>query len=182
METIKVSLVEDNHIIREGLETLLNSTEGFSCHYAFSNGEDAISHFDLLQSDIVLMDINLPGISGIETVSELKMLNPSLLFMMFTVYEEDEKVMEALKAGASGYILKKTQPTNILLSIRELYEGGSPMSALIARKVVSAFHEKQRVNNSELLSKRENEVLELLSKGCMYKEIADKLYISIGTV
>ena len=135
------------------------------------------------------MDINLGGIDGIECVRILKESNPEILFMMCTVLEQDEKIFEALTAGASGYILKKTTPSKLLEAIKELSEGGSPMSSQIARKVVAAFQHKAPVvtNTSaadalDVLSKREKEILEMLSKGLLYKEIAEKLYLSAETV
>ena len=137
----------------------------------------------LLQPDIVIMDINLPGMNGIECIREMKTKVPHTQFMMFTVYENDEKVFEALKAGASGYLLKNTGLVQLIEALQELHNGGSPMSANIARKLVTVFREKE---NSEIpveaLSKRETEILQLLSKGLLYKEIADQLSISVSTV
>ncbi|MEJ7770126.1 MAG: response regulator transcription factor, partial [Chitinophagaceae bacterium] len=141
-----------------------------------------------LQPQVVLMDINLGGISGIECVRRLKPLHPDILFMMCTVYEEDEKIFEALSAGANGYILKKTSPNKLLEAIRELNEGGAPMSSQIARKVVAAFRNKSIPEESSpsasinLLSNREKEILEWLAKGMLYKEIAGQLFISPETV
>jgi len=133
------------------------------------------------------MDIGLGGISGIEVVRELKISNPEILFMMCTIYEDDEQIFEALSAGASGYILKKTPPGKLLEGIQELMEGGSPMSSQIARKVVAAFQNKKTNQPSneqalDILSKREKEILEMLSKGLLYKEISDAVFISTETV
>ena len=151
-----------------------------------STAEEAIGKLPLINPDVVLMDINLgSGESGIDCVRELKPKMPATNFMMCTVYEEDEKIFEALRAGASGYILKKTAPGKMLEAIRELYEGGAPMSSQIARKVVAAFQNKQiagKENNLDVLSNREKEILELLSRGLMYKEIAAELFISQETV
>lgn len=156
-----------------------------------ANIEDAIQRLPKLNPDVVLMDIDLGGEeTGIDCVGELKPIMTSTNFMMCTVYEEEDKIFEALKAGASGYILKKTAPAKLLESIRELNEGGSPMSSQIARKVVAAFQKKEpqqaiaATNNPEIniLSHREKEILELLSKGLMYKEIAAKLNISQETI
>jgi DNA-binding NarL/FixJ family response regulator len=133
--------------------------------------------------DIVIMDISLPGMSGIECIREIKGKLPATQFMMFTVYENDEKVFEALKAGASGYLLKNTGLVQMIEALKELHNGGSPMSANIARKLVRVFHEQE--NNAsvvEVLSQRENEILQLLAKGLLYKEIADQLHISTSTV
>jgi len=136
-----------------------------------------------VKPDIVLMDINLPGMNGIECIRRVKTVCPQLQFMMFTIYEDSEQVFDALAAGASGYLLKKTPRDKILPSIQELYEGGSPMSTQIARKVVAYFQkEKEASNNQAQLSAREREVLELLSKGFVYKEIAARLNIATGTV
>jgi DNA-binding NarL/FixJ family response regulator len=136
-----------------------------------------------LQPDIVIMDINLPGINGIECIRKIKNKTPRTQFMMFTVYENDEKVFEALKAGASGYLLKNTGLVQLIEALQELHNGGSPMSANIARKLVTVFREKESSETAvEALSKRETEILHLLSKGLLYKEIADQLGISVSTV
>jgi DNA-binding NarL/FixJ family response regulator len=128
------------------------------------------------------MDINLPGMDGIHCISEIKDQCPATQFMMFTVYENDEKVFEALKAGAAGYLLKRTSPPVIMEALKDLYRGGSPMSSNIARKLVTAYHGQEARSHSLLLSPRENEILELLAKGLLYKEIAEKLNIVTGTV
>jgi len=151
-----------------------------------STAEEAIRKLPLIKPDVVLMDINLGGgETGIDCVRELKPTMPSTNFMMCTVYEEDEKIFEALNAGASGYILKKTAPGKLLEAIRELYQGGAPMSSQIARKVVAAFQKQTTApgaNDLASLSNREKEILELLSRGLMYKEIAAALFISQETV
>jgi DNA-binding NarL/FixJ family response regulator len=133
----------------------------------------------------VVVDINLPGMSGIECVRQVKRLEPKIQFMMFTVYESNDQVFDALKAGASGYLLKKTAPQQIIESIKELHAGGSPMSAAIARKLVSVFNEQNNqapARNDAVLSPREKEILQLVAKGLLYKEIADQLGISFHTV
>jgi DNA-binding NarL/FixJ family response regulator len=136
-----------------------------------------------LQPDIVIMDISLPGMNGIECIRQVKDKSPGTQFMMFTVYENDEKVFEALKAGASGYLLKNTGLVNMIESLKELHDGGSPMSANIARKLVTVFRENERNDQLiKVLSNRENEILQLLAKGLLYKEIADQLSISVSTV
>ncbi|MEP7264451.1 MAG: response regulator transcription factor [Bacteroidota bacterium] len=183
MQEIQVAIVEDIHIIRDGLKNILDSTDGFCCTGVYNTGEEAAASLTALKPHVVLMDINLPGISGIECIRQVKQTIPETFFMMFTVYDDDEKIFDALKSGASGYLLKSTQPANILVAIRELYEGGSPMSALIARKVVGLLQGDQRKEPlNGMLSEREKEVLTLLSKGFLYKEIAGQLNISIGTV
>ena len=179
---IKVAIVEDLAEVRDGLSELIASDRELSFLESFGNAETAVQKLPVLQPDIVLMDINLPGMSGIECIRVIREQCPSTQFMMFTVYENDEKVLQALQAGASGYLLKRTDPQRILESIKELNQGGSPMSSSIARKVLNIFiHEKKRTKK-EILSNRENEVLELLADGLLYKEIADKLFISHGTV
>ncbi|MEO5889771.1 MAG: response regulator transcription factor [Ferruginibacter sp.] len=183
---ISVAIVEDNNDIRAVLEHIIDTGEGYKLAGSCVNGEEALVNIPLLKPQIVLMDINLGGISGIEVVKILKEEQPDILFMMCTVYEDDDKIFEALNAGANGYVLKKTAPDKLLDSIRELYEGGAPMSSQIARKVVATFQNKTAsavsVDSLDVLSKREKEILESLSKGLLYKEIADLLYISPQTV
>lgn len=184
MKDISVCIVEDNKDIRLALEQIITMSEGYQMPGSFTNAEEALSGLPVLNPDVVLMDINLGGMSGIECVRRLKPNHPDMLFMMCTVYEEDEKIFEALAAGASGYILKKTTPAGILAAIRELYEGGAPMSSQIARKVVAAFRQVPKTPNHTLgmLSNREAEILELLAKGMLYKEIATQLNIAQETV
>ena len=183
---IPVAIVEDNTDIRQALEQIIEMADGYTLAGSCVNGEEALNKIPSLNPAVVLMDINLGGINGIECVRILKDLYPDMLFMMCTVYEEDEKIFEALSAGANGYILKKTTPDKLLNAITELYEGGAPMSSQIASKVVAAFKNKPAVSLSteslDNLSKREKEILEALSKGLLYKEIADQLFISSQTV
>jgi DNA-binding NarL/FixJ family response regulator len=187
MREISVCIVDDNKELRSALEEIVSMSDGYKCLGAMSTADEAIRKLPLLNPDVVLMDINLgSGETGIDCVRELKPRMPSTNFMMCTVYEEDEKIFEALNAGASGYILKKTAPHKLLEAIRELYQGGAPMSSQIARKVVAAFQNKpvMGTNGSDLavLSPREKEILELLSRGLMYKEIAATLFIGQETV
>ena len=160
--------------------------DGYSLAGSYNSGEDALIKIPQIKPEVVLIDINLGGINGIEVVKLLKKNMTEVLFMMCTIYEEDEKIFEALSAGASGYILKKTAPDKLLTAIKELQDGGSPMSSQIARKVVTHFQNssnKSMVNDSlDLLSSREKEILEMLSKGLLYKEIAEKVFISPQTV
>lgn len=186
---ISVCIVDDNKDIRSALEQIIRMADEYILLGSFSGAHDALEQIPVLKPDVVLMDINLgEGKSGIDCVRELKPENPNTLFMMCTVYEEDEKIFEALRAGANGYILKKTTPEKLLDSIRELYEGGAPMTSQIARKVVSAFQNRTLseggAQNKPIssLSSRENEILELLAKGLLYKEIASALFISQETV
>lgn len=181
-----VAIVEDNNDIRLALEEIIDSSDNYSLAGSCSSGEEALIELPILNPKVVLMDIGLGGISGIEVVRKLKKYHPDILFMMCTVYEEDEKIFEALSSGASGYILKKTPPAKLLEGIKELLEGGAPMSSQIARKVVAAFQKKplSTTTGSDLdtLSRREKEILEMLSTGLLYKEIAEKLFISAETV
>jgi DNA-binding NarL/FixJ family response regulator len=179
---ISVAIVEDLTEVREGLAELIEADRELSLIESFENAETASQKLPVLQVDIVLMDINLPGMSGIDCIRSIKEKCPSTQFMMFTVYENDEKVLQALLAGASGYLLKRTEPQRILESIKELNQGGSPMSSNIARKLLNVFLDKKKVNKKEILSERENTVLQLLADGLLYKEIADRLNIVHGTV
>ncbi|MEO8403943.1 MAG: response regulator transcription factor [Chitinophagaceae bacterium] len=187
MKDITVCIVDDNSDLRNALEEIVSMSDGYTCIGTIGTAEEAIRQIPLLHPDVVLMDINLgTAETGIDCVRILKQQVPATNFMMCTVYEEDEKIFEALSAGASGYILKKTAPSRLLEAIRELYQGGAPMSSQIARKVVAAFQNKPSgmAGNEELdgLSNREKEILEQLSKGLMYKEIAAELFISPETV
>jgi DNA-binding NarL/FixJ family response regulator len=184
---IPVAIVEDNNDIRLALEQIVDMSDYCELAGSCINGEEALIKLPILNPKVVLMDIHLGGISGIEVVRELKASYPEILFMMCTIYEDDEQIFEALSAGASGYILKKTPPAKLLESIQELMDGGSPMSSQIARKVVAAFQNKKSANTSsesslDMLSKREKEILEMLSKGLLYKEISDAIFISTETV
>ena len=179
---IKISIVEDLAEVREGLIELISSDRELLVVGSFGDAESAIEKLPALQADIVIMDINLPGISGIDCIRNIKEKCPSTQFMMFTVYENDEKVLQALQVGATGYLLKRTEPERILECIKELHQGGSPMSSSIARKVLNIFLHEKKITKKEILTKRENEVLELLANGLLYKEIADRLFIGLGTV
>jgi DNA-binding NarL/FixJ family response regulator len=186
---ITVCIVDDTKDIRTALEEIVSMADGFLLLGSFSSGEEALAKLPDFYPQVVLMDINLGGISGIECVRKLKPEFPEMLFMMCTVYEEDEKIFEALSAGASGYILKKTAPGKLLEAIKELHNGGAPMSSQIARKVVAAFRNKSLVEDANsptaainVLSTREKEILEWLAKGMLYKEIAAQLFISPETV
>lgn len=182
MEPIKICIVEDLQELREGLVNLLDSDERFYMMEAFADAETAAQQLHRRQPDVVIMDINLPGMNGIECIKKVKASLPRTQFMMFTIYESDEKVFDALVAGASGYLLKKTPLSKISEALIELNEGGAPMSMSIARKVLEKMRANEPVAISEQLSARENEVLQCLSKGLLYKEIAIKLNIAIGTV
>lgn len=179
-----ISIVEDDTRIRETLHSLFvfeEDMEPFSIH---SNAEDALLRLNGSFPDVVIMDINLPGASGIDCVRQLSERSNTTQFLMYTVHDDDHRVFEALKAGANGYILKSSTPDQILEAVRELAQGGSPMSAHVARRVVQQFRpvqDRSHVAEGDL-SEREHSVLELLAQGLLYKEIADRLGIAVGTV
>ena len=180
---IAVSIVEDNDKLRDTLARVLNRAEGFHCVSDYASAEDALKHLPQVRPDVVLMDINLPGMNGVECVRQLKQLLPQTQVMMLTVYEDTENIFNALTAGASGYMLKRTSSPELLEAIQEVSRGGSPMTMHITRKVVQSFQKTAATAPSaENLSEREQQVLDLLSQGLMYKEIADKLEISYETV
>lgn len=179
---ILVVIVEDIKEIREGLQLLIDSSEGFACYKTYAAAEEAINELPVICPDVVLMDINLPGISGIEAVRKLKPKCPGTQFIMSTVYEDDDNIFESLKAGANGYLLKKTAPEKILDAIAEVHIGGSPMNSRIARKVIASFQHKNSIDEVDILTPKEKEILKALAKGLRYKEIADEMKISIETV
>ena len=181
--SITLAIVEDLDEVRDGLKNFISLSHDFRILDTFKTAEEAIFDIPKLQPDIVIMDINLPGINGIDCIKQVKNKSPKTQFMMFTVYENDEKVFEALKAGASGYLLKNTGLVQLIEALKELHNGGSPMSANIARKLVTVFRNKEKETEPVgSLSNRENEILQLLAKGLLYKEIAEQLSISVSTV
>ncbi len=184
---IHVSIVEDNDKLRGTLAKVIGRTAGFSCVSDYGNAEDALADLPKVKPDVVLMDINLPGMNGVECVRKLKALLPATQVMMLTVYEDTDNIFNALAAGASGYMLKRTPAKELIEAIHEVKRGGSPMTTHIARKVVLSFQQTAATaakNAGELseLSEREQQVLDLLSQGLIYKEIAEKLQISYETV
>jgi DNA-binding NarL/FixJ family response regulator len=179
---IQVAIVEDIREIREGLQMLINFSDGFNCSQVYGSAEEALAALPVQKPDVVLMDINLPGMSGVECVRRLKPLCPDTQFIMSTVYEDDENIFESLKAGATGYLLKKTVPARILEAITEVHQGGSPMSTQIARRIIGTFQKKDAITAADELTSREKEILKSLSEGLRYKEIAGKFRISIETV
>jgi len=180
---ISVSIIEDDDWIRENLAEKIRQTAGYVCAGIFRSGEEALEQISRQLPDVVLMDINLPKMNGIECVRQLRVLAPSVQVLMLTVYEDSDKIFNSLLAGASGYLLKRTPQSEILQAIADVHAGKSPMSGHIARKVVQYFNQRGR-DDTELdkLSKREREVLEHLAQGMPYKEIADVLAVSIDTV
>lgn len=179
---LNIGIVEDEKQIREGIAALINEHEAFACKHTFECAEDAIKEIPTLNLDVVLMDIHLPVKSGIECVAQLKPLCLNTQFVMFTSYEDTDSVFNALKVGATGYLIKTTQFSKVSEALIDVSNGGSPMSSHIARKIVTSFHAAE--NNIELqkLTAREKEIVEYLSKGLRYKEIANKIFLSQETV
>ncbi len=182
-DPIKVAIVEDDAWIRNNLAGEIARASGFECVGAFASGEEALNALPQNPPDVVLMDIHLPGMDGIECVRQLKMLVPSAQILMLTVYEDSDKIFNSLLAGASGYLLKRTPQAQILAALADVHRGYSPMSGHIARKVVQYFNQRGRAHQEiARLTKREREVLGHLARGVAYKEIADALGLSIDTV
>ncbi len=180
--TLTVALIEDEKEVRSGLSYILNHTDGFRCLETYRSGEEALANL-AEPPDVLLCDIGLPGMSGIEAVRRLKERFPALPIIMLTVYRDDEKIFDSICAGASGYILKKAPPQRILDAIVEVHEGGAPMSSEIAVKVLTAFRSFAPQKQTDYqLSKREEEILQELVEGNSYKTIADHLNISVHTV
>jgi DNA-binding NarL/FixJ family response regulator len=180
---IRVSIVEDNRGTRESLTELLGRAPALRFMNAYPNGEDALRQIPTDAPDVVLMDINLPKMNGIECVAKLKEQLPKLQVLMLTTYEEGDLIFDSLRKGASGYLLKNMPPAELIQAIEQVYAGGAPMSMQVARKVVNHFQRiKKPQSDMEQLTKRESEILALLAKGFLYKEIADQLGISLSTV
>jgi len=179
---ITVSIVEDHPGTREGLVKLFQESVGPRCLSAYATAESAMRGIPLDRPDVALVDINLPGMSGIDCVAEIKSKLPKLLVLMLTRYETTDLIFKALRAGANGYLLKKMPPAQIVEAVQSVYTGGSPMSAPIARKVIDFFHQAPPIREAEELTKKEEEVLALLSQGFLYKQISDKLGVSLNTV
>lgn len=179
----RICIVEDKEDLREGMNMMLQLSEHYELVGSYANAEAALKEIPQVKPDAVLMDINLPGASGIECVATLKNAFPEILFMMCTAYEDNDKIFDSLKSGASGYILKTEGPKIIIEALDDLLAGGSPMSSNIARKVVASFTNMYKKNAVvETLSDREKMVLDQLAKGLIGKEVADVLNISWGTV
>jgi DNA-binding NarL/FixJ family response regulator len=179
---ITVSIVEDHRDTRESLVALVNGTKGLRCLSTYSTGEAALRGVPVEKPQIALVDINLPGMSGIECVARLKAQMPSLEVLMLTTYEETELIFNSLRAGANGYLLKNMPPDELIAALEQVHAGGAPMSMQIARKVVDHFHRTRDPSNVGKLTPREHEILTLLAKGCLDKEIVGKLGISFTTV
>jgi DNA-binding NarL/FixJ family response regulator len=181
--SISVCIVEDNDRVRQGFADLIDRARGFRCLGQYATAEDALKHLPATRPDVVLMDIRLPRMSGVDCVRKLKAQIPDILVVMLTSYEDDDLIFQALKAGANGYLLKQIPPSDILKSIQEVHAGGAPMSSAIARKVIQSFHPGEAVASpTDALTPREREILRHLAKGYMNKEIADELGLSLLTV
>ncbi|MEY4244952.1 MAG: hypothetical protein RLZZ245_2537 [Verrucomicrobiota bacterium] len=180
----QIAIVEDNAALGNGLRKVLESAEDFKCIGVWTSAEEALKKVDAFRPDVVLMDINLPGMSGIEATAQIKHYLPEIQVIMVTVYRDHDQIFAALKAGASGYLLKRSTPEELRQAIRDVRSGGAPMSAEIARRVVDAFHQPMKSPDADAvkLSKRETEILELLTTGLANKEIAHRLEISVETV
>lgn len=182
-QVIRVSIVEDIQEIREALKVLINGSAGFECRQVFRDAEEALDNMPGNGIDVILMDISLPRMNGIDCMKILKARMPDVQIMMCSVHDDDDHIFNALQSGASGYILKRTAPAQILESIRDIHAGGSPMSSEIARRVVAMIQRQGTLSHEiEILTEREKEILDLLSQGYLYKEIAEQLYISKLTV
>lgn len=182
-DKIIVSIVEDIDDIRDAMRVLINGSAGFECVHVYADAEEAMDKMPENNIDVVLMDINLPGLDGIGCMNTLIPAMPDAQFLMCTVYDDDDHVFNALRSGASGYILKRTSPAQILEAIRDLHDGGSPMSSEIARRVVDSMQKRGKPSEAtESLTDRELEILDFLAKGYLYKEIATELIISKETV
>ena len=180
---IKITIVEDNHTLRNSLQSLFNRTPGMICVSALAHLMNVVSDISKDVPDIVLMDIDLPNISGIEGVRTIKNTFEKVQILMFTVFEDDEKIFAAIRAGASGYLLKKTPPADIITAVKELHAGGAPMSPSIARKVLQAFQAPaHNTLNDYELTPREKEILFSLVDGLSYKKIGEKYFISLSTI
>ncbi len=180
---IRVAIIEDNNALRQSLEHLINRTQEMKCTISLSNLMNVVSDIGKSIPDIVLMDVGLPNISGIEGVRTIKANFPQVQVLMFTVFEDDEKIFDAIRSGASGYLLKRTPPEEIIEAVRELYSGGAPMSPSIARKVIQAFQAKpSSIAEDYQLTARESEILYSLVDGLSYKKMAEKYFISISTI
>lgn len=181
--TINVAIIEDQRAIREGLAWLIDSTPGYHCAGSYASMEAALSKIDEALPDVVLMDIGLPGMNGIEGVRELKQRHPKLLVLMLTIYDDDARIFEAMCAGACGYLLKKTPPARLLESIQEVVEGGAPMSPSIARRIVTLFRQVAPPAHADYhLTPHETRMLKMLVEGHSYKTAAAELHLSINTV
>lgn len=184
-KNIRVALFEDNYLLRDSYFQLINGTPGFACTGAFDNASDLVIRIKKSEPDVILMDIDMPGMNGIEAVGIIKQYFPAILIIMQTVFEDDDKIFKAIQAGANGYILKKTPPAKILEAIMEVYDGGAPMTPSIAARTLKLFRlgVKPMADQKEaILSERQREILERIIRGMSYKLIGEELFISLDTV
>lgn len=182
MKAIRIVIVEDDKELLKGISNILALRDEIEVLETFSNAEDFLKEAGKIKPDITVMDIGLPRLNGIECMKKIKPQFPKMQFIMWTTFEDDEKIFDALKAGACGYILKTSTTQELIQAITELSKGGSPMSSSIARKVIASFHDTKIKQVEYNLTKRESEILDLLAKGYRYKEIAKQLFVSIETV
>jgi len=179
----RVVVVEDDRLLRQSLARLIGEARGYRCLGTFATAEEALERIPALQPEVVVMDINLPRMSGIDCTRQLTQAHPEIGVLMLTVYDDSERIFEALRAGASGYLLKRSVAREILQAIQDVKEGGAPMSSQVARKVVASFRQPARTSaDNATLSERESEILAQLSKGYANKEIATRMCISLSTV
>jgi DNA-binding NarL/FixJ family response regulator len=182
-QEIRVAIIEDRREIREGLAMLIEGTDGYLCVGAYPSMEDALANMHRNHPQVILVDIGLPGMSGIEGITILKERHPELLFLTLTVYDDDERIFQALCAGACGYLLKKTPPARLLESIREVIAGGAPMSPAVARKVIKLFREFRPPEKAEYqLTPHETKLLRMLVEGHNFKTAAEELGVSVNTI
>ena len=182
MENINVVIVEDDDLIREGLATVIDEQPGFKCTGSYSSAEELLENIKISDPKIFLMDIGLPGMDGIECLRQIKQSIPKLLVIMLTVFEDDDRVFESIVSGADGYLLKKTTAPKILEALKDVLNGGAPMSNQIAKRVLDKFRVHPNEDETQILSKREKEILDQLAKGYTHKQIAENLFISPETV
>jgi DNA-binding NarL/FixJ family response regulator len=179
---ITISIIEDQPEVRESLVACLDNEPGLHCTGAHATGEEGLRNIPKENPDVVLMDIHLPGMNGIQCVSRLKKCLPKIQVLMLTTYDDGDLIFDSLRAGANGYLLKNIPQEEMVQAVKQVHAGGAPMSLQIARKVINHFHDTKPNPELENLSARELEILRLLAKGHRYKEIADQLSINIGTV
>lgn len=182
---IKVAIFEDNSLLRESLLELVNGSEGLICTGAFPDCSDLLRKVEMANPDVILMDIDLPGMNGIEAVAKINQTHPEIMIIMQTVFNDNERIFQSITAGASGYLLKNTSPARILESIREAATGGAPMTPSIANKILEVFRNKKPAlptNDQSQLNDRQKEILECIFNGMSYKLIAEKLFLSVDTV
>lgn len=179
---VSVSIIEDDKHYREGLKTLIDGSDYFKVLHLYPSAEVALPHIKSHPPEIAIVDIKLPGKSGVELIAAVKDVLPDTLCMVCSFYDDDEYVFNALKNGASGYILKDSMPKQIIESLKELHQGGAPMSRYIAKKVITTFQARKSHPKLSELSERENEILQLVATGLIVKEVADKLFLSTHTV